>query len=380
MSIDQELLARAAEAADVVRPLREETERGRRLAPAAAEAVVRSGAHKLLVPRAYGGTQVHPSTMIAVIERIAQGDGSAGWVAMIGATSGLMSHTLDEAMAREAFGPDDVTLAGVFAPMGRARKVEGGYRVTGRWPFASGCEGARWRMGGVLVVGEDGAPTELLPSGAPDVRSVLFRADETSVIDTWDTSGLRGSGSHDMAVEEMFVPASRTTCMLSERSKFADYTLPFFGTLSSGVAAVGLGIARDAIDEFVLLAKTKKAPGSKRTIAHREHVQLDVARAEARLRAARAGLYEAAEEATTTLSLTARAHLRAASSFAAEEAAAVTTAMYNAGGGTTIYAKSPLQRHFRDAHVVTHHLMVSVTSTTLAGKALLGVDGDTTML
>ncbi len=386
VGIDETILARARAAAEEIAPLATQIEAGRRLPAPAVDALVRAGVFKLLVPAAYGGSQAHPATMIAVIEAIARADGSAGWCTMVGATSGLMSVHLDEAVAREVYGPGDATTCGVFAPMGRATPAEGGYRVSGRWPFASGCEHSAWRMGGTMVMGANGP--ELLPSGVPDVRSVLFRADETRVIDTWDTSGLRGTGSHDLEVTDVIVPRERTFSLLTGAAKHAGYTLPFFGVLASGVAAVGLGIARAAIDTFVTMAQTKTPPGSKRTLAHRELVQMDVAKAEAKLRSARAFLFEAMEEATARgtdgldapPSLLARARLRLAASHAAEESAAVVALAYQAGGGSAIYAKSPLQRQFRDAHVVTHHLMVSQTATTLAGRVLLGVESDTTTL
>jgi alkylation response protein AidB-like acyl-CoA dehydrogenase len=373
---DPAIVARARAAAEEIAPLAPRIEAERRLPSPAVDALVRAGVFKLLVPRAFGGAQTDPSTVLAVIEEIARADGSAGWCTMIGSTSGLMSVHLDEEVAREVYGPADAITCGVFAPMGKATPTDDGYRVSGRWSFASGCEHSQWRMGGTIVTGE------LLPSGAPDIRSVLFRADETRVIDTWDTSGLRGTGSHDLEVTDVVVPRARTFSLLTGRPKHAGYTLPFYGVLASGVAAVGLGIARAALDTFVTMAKTKTPPGSKRTLAHRELVQLDVAKAEARLRAARAFLFEAMAEATAgdAPSLAARARLRLAAAHAAEESAAVTSVAYQAGGGSAIYAKSPLQRHFRDAHVVTHHVMVNATATTLAGRVLLDVESDTTTL
>jgi indole-3-acetate monooxygenase len=377
--IDETLLARARAASEVIAPLAVQIEHDRRLPAAAVSALVGAGAFKLLVPRTFGGSEAHPATMVAVLEQLAQADGSAAWCAMVGTTSGLMSMHLDEAVAREVYAPDDAVTCGVFAPMGRAVPVPGGYRVSGRWPFASGCEHSRWRMGGAIVMGDAG-PAELLPSGAPDVRSMLFRADETRVHDTWDTSGLRGTGSHDLEVTDVFVPHERSFSLLTGTPKHAGSTLPFFGVLASGVAAVGLGIARAAVDALVAMARTKTPPGSKRTLAHRDLVQMDVAKAEAKLRGARAFLYAAIEEAVATPSLVTRARLRLAACHAAEEAAAVVAIAYKAGGGAAIYAKSPLQRYFRDAHVVTHHIMVNDVAMTLAGRVLLGVESDTTTL
>ncbi len=377
--IDETILARARAASEVIAPLAVQIEQGRRLPPPAVAALVGAGVFKLLVPRTFGGSDAHPATMVAVIEEIARADGSSAWCTMVGATSGLMSRHLDEGIAREVYGPDDAVTCGVFAPMGRAVAAPGGYRVSGRWPFASGCEHSKWRMGGTIVMGDSG-PAELLPNGAPDVRSMLFRADETRIHDTWDTSGLRGTGSHDIEVTDVFVPRERSFSLLTGTPTHAGAALPFFGVLAAGVAAVGLGIARAAIDSFVAMAKSKTPPGSKRTLAHRDLVQVDVARAEAKLRGARAFLYEAIEEATASPSLVTRARLRLAASHAAEESAAVVAIAYKAGGGSAIYAKSPLQRYFRDSNVVTHHIMVNDVATTLAGRIMLGVESDTTTL
>lgn len=343
-------------------------ERERRLPPAVLDALVSAGVFKVCVPRTYGGAQESPATAVAMFEELAKLDGSVGWLAMIGVTSSLMSVYLDEAVAHEVFSPPDAITCAVFAPMGRAVREGDGYRVTGRWAFASGCEHSRWRMGGTIADGD-----------TSDVRSVLFAAAETTIHDTWDTSGLRGTGSHDLSVADVVVPRERTFSLLTDKPRVAGYELPFFGVLAAGVAAVGLGIARASITAATALVQTKAPPGRK-PLAHREHVQTELGRAEGRVRAARGRLYEALHEALAEQSLANRAHLRLAACHAATEAAAVAAAMYELGGGTSIYARSPLQRQFRDAHVVTHHLMVSNTALTMATRVLLGVDVDVSTL
>jgi len=377
MPIDTSLVMRARAAGEAIAPMLEQIETERRLPAHAIEAIAAAGAFKVCVPRVFGGSQASASTMAAVIEELARVDGSAGWIAMIGATSGLMSVYLDEAVAREIFGPDDAVACGVFAPMGRATPVGDGYRVTGRWPFASGCEHSRWRMGGALVEGE------------PNVRSMVFAADQTTIHDTWKTSGLRGTGSHDMSVTDALVARERTFSLFTDSPRHAGYELSFFGVLAAGVASVGLGIARHAVHTPTHVMPAKPPPGAKRPQSNRELVQVEVARSEARLRAARALLHEAIEAASTLATssattdptvLASRAHLRLAACHAATESAAVTAAMYELGGGAAIYTGNPLQRQFRDAHVVTHHLMVSSTALTMAGKVLLGVETDVTML
>lgn len=367
--IDEARVARARAAAQELAPLTARIEAERRLPQPGVDALTRAGIFKLFVPRTYGGAQAHPLTVLASIEEIARVDGSAGWCAMIGATSGQMSVFLDDAVAREVYGPDDAVTCGVFAPVGRATPTADGYRVSGRWPFASGCEHSQWRMGGAMVVGD-----------APEMRSILFRADETRIVDTWNTGGLRGTGSHDIEVTDVVIPRSRTFSLIADRPKHEGYTLPFFGVLAASVAVVGLGIARGAVDAFVDVARTKTPAGSKRTLAHRELVQIDVAKAESRLAGARAFLFEAIAKATVDASLENRARLRLAAAHAAEEAESVTAIVYRAGGGSAIYAQNPLERRFRDAHVVTHHVMVGPAALTLAGRVLLGIETDTTTL
>lgn len=345
-------------------------ERERRLPAPVVEAMIAAGVFKLCVPKIYGGAQASPVTAVAVLEELGALDGSVGWCAMVGITSSLMSVYLEESVAREVYSPADAITCGVFAPMGRATREGDGYRVSGRWSFASGCEHSRWRMGGTIAEGD--APG--------DVRSVLFTAAETEVHDTWDTAGLRGTGSHDISVDNAVVPRERTFSLVTGKPRIAGYELPFFGVLASSVAAVGLGIARAALSTATTLVQTKSPPGSKRTLAHRELVQVEVARADARTRAAKALLFDALTAALAEPTIETRARLRIAACHAATEAAAVAAAMYELGGGSAVYSKHPLQRQFRDAHVVTHHLMVSNTALTLAGRALLGLEIDAAQL
>jgi len=312
---------------------------------------------------------------------------SAGWSAMIGATSGVAAAYLPIDAAREIYGErQDVVTGGVFAPSGRANAVDGGYRVTGRWPFASGCEHCAWLMGGSVVV-ENGAP-RLLPSGMPDSRLMLFPATEARIIDTWTVSGLRGTGSHDIAVDDVFVPASRSLSLITDRPRERGplYAFPVFGLLALGIAGVALGIARRAIDELARVAAGKTPTGSRRVLAERSVVQAQVAEAEAGLGSARAFVFETVEsawqaaKAEGVLDVRRRALLRLSATHATLAAARTVDLMYHAGGGTAVYATSPLQRQFRDIHVVTQHMMVAPATLELVGRILLGLEADTSML
>jgi alkylation response protein AidB-like acyl-CoA dehydrogenase len=371
---------RARVAAERIAPFAPAIDRDGALPPEVAQALVDAGVYRLLVPRTQGGAEASPADYVATLETIASADGSAGWCAMIGATSSLMSVFLEPALAAVVYGSPDATSCGVFAPMGRATPVDGGLRVRGRWPFASGCEHARWRMVGVLV---EGGPSG---GGLTDVRSVLLRADETRIVDTWHVSGLRGTGSHDLQVDDVVVPTERMFSLFgAPRIDGTLYRMPFFGLLAAGVAAVAIGIGRAALEAFASLAATKRAPGAKHALAGREVAQLHFGQASARIAAGRAGLLSAlaaleAELARGSVSLEGRARLRLAAAHATTEAAAAVDLVYHAAGATAVYDTSSLQRCFRDVHVATQHAMVSASATALAGRVLLGVEADTSTL
>jgi alkylation response protein AidB-like acyl-CoA dehydrogenase len=378
----------AAEAlVPLVRAHADEGERERRLPEVVAAALARAGVFRLCVPRALGGIEAAPQVLIRVLETIATADGAAGWCAMIGATSGVVSAYLPDEAAAEMYGRDPLTISGgVFAPMGRAESVDGGYRATGRWPFASGCEHCNWLMGGCLLV--DGIEPRRLPNGAPDARLLLFPAADVRIIDTWSVAGLQGTGSHDITVAELFVPAERVVSLMVDRPRHPGplFVFPVFGLLAVGIAAVALGIARRAIDELTRLAVDKVPTGSRRRLGERALIQVDVAQAEATLRSARAFLDEIIEQTwgdavqRGSISLEQRALLRLAATHATTSAAQVVDRMYHAGGGTAVYHASVLQRQFRDIHVATQHAMVGTPTYELAGRVLLGIDTDTSQL
>ena len=305
-------------AAEIIAPLAPRIEASRGLPKEALDALAQSGVFALAIPRAYGGAEADIATLVDALETIARADGSAGWVAMIVSTSATMSMLIDDAEAKAIYGKPGAITCGVTAPMGIATKVDGGYRVTGRWPFASGCEISTHRMGGAIVAGD--AP---LPNGMPDVRCMLFDASQTRVHDTWHTSGLRGTGSHDIEVEDVFVPHGRSFSLVTTAPRRASgvCAMPFFGMLATSVAAVAIGIARGAVDAFVDLATKKQPLGAKRTIAHRELVQNDVARADASIRAAHASLIASATAVENDASIRARAELRATCVHATKSAA-----------------------------------------------------------
>lgn len=368
-------LEQVAKLAPAVRERAAEIEAARRLPPDLATAFAEAGLFRLVVPRSLGGLEVDAGQLFETIEQMSAADGSAGWCLMIGATTAVLAPLLPETAAKEIYGDPEVVTGGALAPRGTGRGVEGGYRVTGRWPFASGIEHCTWLCGGFLT--EDG-----------DFRMAYFPASDVEIIDTWDVSGLRGTGSHDMAVDDVFVPSDRAIALLTAtpRERGPLYRFPIFGLLGLSVAAVALGIARAAIDELTRLATEKTPTMSAQRLADRSATQSEVGRATAALLAARALSFDEAASASERAAsgdefdLGQRARLRLAAVQAARTAADVVDAMYDLGGGTSIYAGSPLQRQFRDVHAVTQHIVVAPATYELAGRVLLGVETDTFML
>jgi alkylation response protein AidB-like acyl-CoA dehydrogenase len=353
-------------------------ERIRRLPMPTVRALSDAALMRMCVPAVYGGPEVDPVTMVAAIETVARSDGAAGWCSMIASTTSSMASFLPEATAREIYGDPTSITGGVFAPNGKgtATTMNGvdGFAVTGRWAWGSGTQHCRWVLGGALC--DDGT-----------FRLCWFPQSEVTFHDTWHTSGMRGSGSLDYSVDDVFVPAERTIqpgvtrpVVASPLSMFPNFTL-----LAAGVSAVGLGVARRALDELVELAQGKKPQYSSKTLARSAFTQIELARAEGSLRAARAFLHDELRSAWAValdggeVTVEARTGIRLAATHAATVGAAVADVAFTLAGGTAVYDTSVLGRCLRDAHVVTQHIQTAPKLNETIGKLLLGVDVDTSM-
>ena len=373
------LAARAAELAPTA-------ERERRLSAEFSAELASAGLYRLCVPASVGGGEAPPAELLAAVEALAQGDAAAGWCVAVCATSGMLGAYLGEAAAAKVYGDPASVTGGVFAPSGRALVTGEELSVSGRWRFCSNVDNCDWLMVGCVVF--DGDQPRKLDGGRPDIRLVLMPAAEVEVIDTWSVSGLRATGSHDIAVEGLAVPYARSGSLLSDSPRESGplYAFPPFGLLAAAIAAVALGIARGALDDLGELAGAKTPTLSTRKLAERAATQAGVARAEATLRAARALLFEAtaeawaAAEAGGELSIDLRAGLRLASTQAVESAATVVDTAYSLAGGSAIYETGPLQRRWRDVHAATQHMLVGPATWELSGRSLLGLEFDASQL
>lgn len=358
----------------------------RALPDALVEELLDAGLLRLCLPRALGGGEARPAELVRAIEELARADGATAWCAMIASTSSLLGAYLPQAEADLIFADGRGITGGVFAPRGRAERRGEDYLVSGRWSFVSGVRHCDWVMGGCIVHDADGP--DALENASPDVRLMLMPISSVEVIDTWSVSGLRGTGSHDMEVVGEIVPMSRGVSLFSDRPRHQGplYAFPLFGLLAVGIAAVAIGIARGAIEDLILLATGKSSPAGGKTLAQRAAVQAEIARAEASLRAARSLVLAEADaawvaaEAGEQISDQHRLGLRLAATHATGAAAEVVTAMYHAGGGSSIYETSSLQRRFRDVHVATQHMMVGPATWELSGRLLFGLPTDTRQL
>jgi len=335
----------------------------------------------MYVPIEYGGLETDPITSMQVVEAVAEADAAAAWSLMIDATYGIWAAFLPEASAREIYGAKDAIVAGALRPSGVARATTGGYQVSGRWAFASGIDHCAWWNGG-CIVHESGAPRPT-DTSAPQTVLVFFPATDGERIDTWDTGGLRGTGSHDYAVSGLFVPKERTFAFdASPRVPGLLYRLPCQALLDSAMAAIPLGIARTAIDTLIELAATKRPARSDQPLAERLTVQAEVGRAEALYRSGRAFLYDsvaeawAAVQAGREIGVTHLALLRLARTHAVQAAVQAIDLMYTAAGGSSVYTHNLLERCFRDAHTVTQHVSMNPANYEVSGRVFLGLGPD----
>lgn len=370
------------ERAHALRPLLEShadaSAEARRLVEPAVAALTDAGLLSMCVPTEYGGNATDPVTLIEAIEAVAIADGAAGWCSMIASTTSSMAAFLPPAGAKEIYGDPTTVTGGVFAPNGTGASVErdgvAGFVVTGRWSWGSGTQHCQWVLGGVLCDDKT-------------FRLCWFPHDDVEFHDTWHTGGMRGSGSLDYSVDDVFVPAGRTMqpgitppTIDTPLGNFPNFTL-----LAAGVSAVGLGIARHALDDLNDTAQGKKPQYSSRTLAQSAYTQIELARAEAQLRSARAFLLDelrgawATATAGSAVTIEQRTAIRLAATHAATTSAAVADTAFTLAGGTAVYDTSILGRCQRDAHVVTQHIQTAPKLNEKIGQLLLGQDTDTSM-
>ncbi|MPY91884.1 MAG: hypothetical protein GEV08_02130 [Acidimicrobiia bacterium] len=378
-----DLVARAHALGPLVEASRAQMDAERRLPAIVVEALQHLGALRAAVPRQLGGPELGPAAQVELVEELSRLDGSVGWCAMIAAAGSYVSGFLDPVTAERWFGPADACLAGQLAPTGRADRVQGGYRVSGRFAFASGSGHATMMIAGCLVF--EGGELSRHPSGRPQLRSVIVPVSACTILDTWHTTGLWGTGSNDYVLDDVFVaeqdgwdPAGPLY-----RSEALYRYPPLFLVPHAGVP---LGIARSAIDTVIVLAEEKQVyargarSGTGRTLGDEDRTHEAVARAEAVLGAARAFTYRTIAELWEVIERgdrvpqRLRGTYRIMLTYAHEAAKDVISVMYDLAASSAIYRGAPLDRHMRDILTACQHRMVHPRIYGPAGRLLLGRD------
>ena len=359
-----------------------EFEQARRLPADVSDAMAKAGIYRMFVPQSLGGSETSPLVSSQVFETLAQGDAACGWVAFIAATSGSSLARIETSAAKQMFASPQTMLAGVFAPNGKAVKSGEDYILNGQWQWGSGTQNADWVLAGSMVI-----DPEQPADAKPRAHMCLVPKDAIEFLDTWHSTGLRGTGSTDFKLTDHRVPSAHIVGL--EVRKMPDtplFQFPNFTLLALGIGAVSMGIARAALNEFVDLAQQKKRISSSSSIAERSHTQMQIATAEAKLRSARAFYYDSVEQAWEralagdTVDVDQRRNLRLATTHAVMASAEVVDCAYNLAGGVSVYQSSNLQRHFRDIHVATQHIMVAPSTLETTGRLFLGLPTNTATL
>lgn len=356
----------------------DEMEQSRHLPLPLVQAMQEAGVFRMTMPKEWGGPEADPLTQIRVVEALSLADGSVGWCAMIGSDGGYFSAFLDQTVAREMYQDINAVTATVLRPSGRALAVEGGYRVSGRWKFASGCQHSTWIANSCAVF--DGDTPRLTEKGNPQVQVCFMPTPECEIVDTWTTTGLRGTGSHDVEAKEVFVPEERTFNLGRPASHRQSplYSLP--SLFLSNLPGVPLGIARSAIETVRGLVGQKPVMFGNNMLCEEAHIQSAVAQAEALVGSARSYVFDIMGDVWETLvagnalSTGQRARYRLCMTHLTNACVEAVALMYRAGGGSSLYATHPLDRHFRDIHTLNQHVVVSQKTYQTAGRMLLGLE------
>ena len=345
------------------------------------EAMADAGLFHMAVPRVIGGGELDLPTYVQVIEEVGKADASTGWCLNQGAIFGTYAARMPRAVARTIWiDVPRAVVANTPAATAKAIVVPGGYRVTGRQGFSTGCRHAAWVAAHAQIIENGRVRRE---GELPEARYMFVPVAEAELLDTWHTRGMRGTGTHHFAVNDVFVPTDRT--VLSQTAPLIEdaplYRIPRTLLFASGDAAVAFGMARTCLETFGELAGAKTPRAMQALLRDQSMVQMTVGQAEAALRSGRAFLFEAVREIWTAsangaITLDHRANMRLATTHGIRLAAQIIDSLYNLAGATAAYEDHLLQRHFQDIHVITQHLQGRLTHYELIGRYALGLKID----
>jgi indole-3-acetate monooxygenase len=378
------LIEAARRIAPVIRQHADEAERERRLSPPVLAALHEAGLMRMCTPRSLGGLEVDPLTRALVIEEISGHDTAAGWTLANPLDCAYLCARLPDAGAEDIYSRGaNVVIAAQFGHPMQATSTQGGYRITGRSPFISNCHDANWVATTAVVMSGDPSPA----AGAPEVVVAYLPRESCQVIDTWHVLGMRGTGSNDVTVTDVFVPTARTFPFVPEFTPGSHYQgslyrFPLIGMVASNLPPLLLAVARRAIEEVSMLAQGKVPVAASTKLRERASAQAKLAQAEASLRAGRVFLYDTLREtweatiAGETFSLRHKADVLLALTHAVQSAVQTVELTYRMAGTSGIYMQSPLERYFRDVQVLRHHAFGAETRYETVGQVYMGLPPD----
>jgi len=385
ISSERTIVARAQSAADFVKTAGNRIETERELPPDVHEALLAAGVFRLLLPRSIGGLEVSIPTFAEITMRLATADASTAWCVGQGGGCSMSASFLEHAAAKRLFGPRDAVLAWGAGVQGTAVEVPGGYRISGKWSFASGSRHATLLGAHCRIVDADGKP-RLTAEGRPADRTALFPRSKARIEDVWQVVGLKGTGSDTYSVEGLFVPAEETIdreALGSARETGTLYRFPTMMVYAAAFGGVMLGIARGMIDDLKSLALTKTARGAASSLRDSEMFHAELARLEGRWRALRhyhfgtfTEIWQAIDGGAP-LTLDQRIAARLASTHTIHEGCRIAVDAYRAAGQNAIFESAPFEHRLRDALSASQQVQGRPAHFATVGRHLLGLPLDT---
>ena len=375
----EEILSRVRALEPDIRQAAEAMEMDRRLPDDLARALMQAGVFRMGVPRAYDGPELDPMGQVRVVEELSRIEGSVGWLSMISSAGSFLAAFLQPPIAQRLFAAPESVLAGNLRPPQRAEAVDGGYRVNGHFRFGSGCHHASVMACGCVVY-RDGKP-ESNRRGEPNVRVMLVPKSKVTIVDVWHTTGMRGTGSNDYLVDDVFVPAEESPSMAEPPiCKGPLYRFPQLFLVSH--AGVPLGLARSALDFVLELSERKEISPGRGPMRDDTNVQETIGWAEAHLGAARCFVYGVLEDLWNSLNEGARptprqhANYRLMITYSHQAAKQIISTLYDLASTSSIFRKNRLDRDMRDILTACQHRVVHLKMYRPSGRLLLGLPAD----
>ncbi len=358
---------------------RKETEATRRLTPLIVRGLIDSGLCRLVLPKELGGHETEPRVFLLVLEELAKAEAAVAWFVWNSAVTGFSAAVLNRQTRTELFAKPDRLFANSTRPTGKAKLVKGGFRVSGRWSLVSGCDLAEWIPVMNRVV--DGNGSRFVGDNATEMRMTFIPRGSFKILDTWYVGGLRGTGSHDIVVEDVFVPSQQTYSYLDPiRLSRPLYRMPSWATMSAGCAAICLGLAQNTIATASERISSKIRRHPQGEMAYSSQTQTQIASSMAELHAARLLLHSTITDLWETTSHdTAVTRMQCSSLWAsalhlAKTSKATVQAMYEIAGTSALYVDSPIERAHRDIHAIAQHAILAPLWLEQSGRVTLGLE------